>query len=80
MLILFVLTLHIWTLQSQTMQMMYSVVARELRELQVDAHPQDYLNFYCIGNREEPPKDVSTTNGDKVFTWEKFGLFFSEVY
>lgn len=49
------------------MQMMYSVVAQELREMQVDAHPQDYLSFYCLGKREEAPKDVLANNGDKVF-------------
>lgn len=65
---MFALTLYIWILQSQTMQMMYSVVAQELREMQVDAHPQDYLSFYCLGKREEAPKDVSANNGDKVFT------------
>ncbi|GAB4832974.1 hypothetical protein Ancab_006995 [Ancistrocladus abbreviatus] len=42
--------------QGQTMQMMYGVIARELKSMNVDnAHPQDYLNFYCLGNRE-PPK------------------------
>lgn len=39
--------------QSQTMQMMYQVIARELKSMQlVDSHPLDYLNFYCLGNRE----------------------------
>lgn len=52
------------------MQMMYSIVAQELREMQVDAHPQDYLSFFCLGKREEAPKDVSANNGDKVFTEE----------
>lgn len=65
---MFALTLYIWILQSQTMQMMYSVVAQELREMKVDTHPQDYLSFYCLGKREEAPKDVLANNGDKVLT------------
>ncbi|XP_022739895.1 phospholipase D delta isoform X2 [Durio zibethinus] len=36
--------------QSQTMLMMYDVVAQELKSNQIkDSHPQDYLNFYCLG-------------------------------
>lgn len=35
------------------MQMMYEVVARELKTMQLESsHPRDYLNFYCLGNRE----------------------------
>lgn len=35
------------------MQMMYEVVARELKSMQLENyHPWDYLNFYCLGNRE----------------------------
>ena len=45
------------------MQMMYDIIAQELQSMQLeDAHPQDYLNFYCLGNREEPPKEVSSSN------------------
>ena len=45
------------------MQMMYDIIAQELKSLQLkDAHPQDYLNFYCLGNREEPLKEVSLPN------------------
>uniref|UniRef100_A0A2N9HVS8 phospholipase D n=1 Tax=Fagus sylvatica TaxID=28930 RepID=A0A2N9HVS8_FAGSY len=39
--------------QGQTMQMMYDIVARELKAMHVDSHPQHYLNFYCLGNRED---------------------------
>ncbi|KAL2939721.1 Phospholipase D beta 1 [Bienertia sinuspersici] len=40
--------------QGQTMQMMYEVIARELKIMQLtDLNPQDYLNFYCLGNRED---------------------------
>lgn len=57
--------------QGQTMQMMYGIIAQELKAMRIeDAHPQDYLNFYCLGNREELPKDFSgssvSNNGDTV--------------
>ncbi|KAL6629733.1 hypothetical protein ACP70R_029498 [Stipagrostis hirtigluma subsp. patula] len=39
--------------QSQTMEMMYRVIAREIDGKGLKGkHPQDYLNFYCLGNRE----------------------------
>ncbi|RWW34931.1 hypothetical protein BHE74_00014557 [Ensete ventricosum] len=38
--------------------MMYDIVAQELKSMNLEnAHPQDYLNFYCLGNREETPAD-----------------------
>jgi phospholipase D1/2 len=41
--------------QSQTMEMMYGVIAAEIeRAGPKGAHPQQYLNFYCLGNREPP--------------------------
>ncbi|XP_057986746.1 phospholipase D delta-like isoform X1 [Hevea brasiliensis] len=44
--------------QGQTMQMMYDVIAKELKAMNLEnLHPQDYLNFYCLGNREEPSKE-----------------------
>ncbi|PAN13616.1 hypothetical protein PAHAL_2G351300 [Panicum hallii] len=45
--------------QAQTMEMMYKIIADELKAMDItDLHPQDYLNFFCLGNREEP-----TSNG-----------------
>ncbi|EPS66999.1 hypothetical protein M569_07777, partial [Genlisea aurea] len=42
--------------QAQTMQMMYEIIAQELKSCSYeDSHPTDYLNFYCLGNREERP-------------------------
>uniref|UniRef100_I1PH77 Phospholipase D n=1 Tax=Oryza glaberrima TaxID=4538 RepID=I1PH77_ORYGL len=39
--------------QGQTMSMMYKIIADALRmQGLVEAHPQDYLNFYCLGKRE----------------------------
>lgn len=40
------------------MQMMYGMVAQELKSMQLaDSHLQDYLNFYCLGKREEMPEE-----------------------
>uniref|UniRef100_A0A0E0LJ47 phospholipase D n=1 Tax=Oryza punctata TaxID=4537 RepID=A0A0E0LJ47_ORYPU len=48
--------------QGQTMSMMYKIVADALRKEGLDdTHPQDYLNFYCLGKREVS-NDVSTTS------------------
>jgi phospholipase D1/2 len=41
--------------QTQTMKMMYSLVADTLRDCGLSHHPTDYLNFYCLGNRETKP-------------------------
>lgn len=51
------------------MQFMYKLIAEELASLNlVDSHPLDYLNFYCLGNREEIPHSISQSLGesDKV--------------
>nr|GMD68854.1 phospholipase D delta-like [Ipomoea batatas] len=45
--------------QSQTMHMIYQVIAQEIKSMQLDEHPSDYLNFYCLGNREDVPSSVS---------------------
>jgi phospholipase D1/2 len=36
------------------MKMMYKLIAEALRDcgLTGQRHPRDYLNFYCLGNRE----------------------------
>lgn len=44
--------------QWKTIDMMYTIVAQALQRNGVNHHPQNYLNFYCPGNREEA--DVST--------------------
>ncbi|MCD9645125.1 Phospholipase D beta 1 [Datura stramonium] len=40
--------------QNKTMQMMYETIYKALEEvgLENSYSPQDYLNFYCLGNRE----------------------------
>lgn len=45
-------------IQAQTMKMMYGVIADALREVGKlgTRHPRDYLNFYCLGNREVKSK------------------------
>lgn len=36
------------------MQMMYEIIAKEIKSAKLEnVHPTDYLNFYCLGNREE---------------------------
>lgn len=60
------------------MQMMYEIIARELKSMHLDnSHPQDYLNFYCLGNREKLPTEVSpnnspSDNGDTVIVQNIF--------
>ncbi|GAB2300332.1 Phospholipase D, variant 2 [Dionaea muscipula] len=38
--------------QRRTLEMMYTDVALALRAKGIEANPRDYLNFFCIGNRE----------------------------
>ncbi|OEL26340.1 Phospholipase D delta [Dichanthelium oligosanthes] len=46
--------------QAQTMEMMYKIIAEELKAMDIkDIYPQDYLNFFCLGNREEPSSNSS---------------------
>ncbi|KAK9270670.1 hypothetical protein L1049_026252 [Liquidambar formosana] len=73
--------------QGQTMEMMYEIIARELKSMHLEnVHPQDYLNFYCLGNREELPKEVPTStnqpsnNGDAVSASQKFQRFMIYVH
>ncbi|KAJ4700589.1 Phospholipase D [Melia azedarach] len=72
--------------QRQTRQMMYETIAQELKFIRIeDSHPQDYLNFYCLGNREELPKEVpgssnQTSIGDSVSASQKFQRFMIYVH
>ncbi|TVU31948.1 hypothetical protein EJB05_23660, partial [Eragrostis curvula] len=49
--------------QNKTMQMMYETIYRALKEAGLDEiyEPQDYLNFFCLGNREVADS-TSTSN------------------
>ncbi|KAK9102600.1 hypothetical protein Sjap_019854 [Stephania japonica] len=40
-----------WT--RQTMSMMYMLIGDAIRESGKDAHPRDFLNFFCLANREK---------------------------
>ncbi|GMH18923.1 hypothetical protein Nepgr_020764 [Nepenthes gracilis] len=71
--------------QGQTMQMMYEEIARELKSMHLDsAHPQDYLNFYCLGNREPPDvvdsNQPSFSNVEVVSASQKFNRFMVYVH
>lgn len=38
------------------MKMMYNIVREAIKSMKLEkAHPQDYLNFYCLGKREKIP-------------------------
>ncbi|XP_039003732.1 phospholipase D delta-like [Hibiscus syriacus] len=66
--------------QSQTMQMMYDVVAQELKSMQIkDAHPRDYLNLYCLGKREEVSQEM-LNGSNSVSDSAKFGRFMIYVH
>ena len=53
------------------MQMMYDVVAKELKSMQIkDSHPRDYLNFFCLGKREEVSKEMFGGNDIPVIASE----------
>lgn len=70
------------------MQMMYEVIARELKNLNLEnAHPQDYLNFYCLGNREQCEDQVSNSGnhsssngGGSISASQKHGRFMIYVH
>ena len=50
--------------QHNTMRMMYKRIAEAILQNAglADRHPTDYLQFYCLGNRE-PPDGVSLCLG-----------------
>ncbi|KAK1440542.1 hypothetical protein QVD17_06371 [Tagetes erecta] len=67
--------------QSQTMQMMYGVVTQAIKSMQLNAHPQDYLNFYCLGKREDVPFKINQPLADeKVSDSQKFKRFMIYVH
>ncbi|KAL1536877.1 phospholipase D [Salvia divinorum] len=67
--------------QGQTMQMMYQVIAKEIKSMKLDSHPLDYLNFYCIGKREQVT-GPGTASGDatKISEAQKFERFMIYVH
>ncbi|KAL9395155.1 hypothetical protein Peur_014440 [Populus x canadensis] len=66
--------------QGQTMQMMYEVIANELKSMNLEnSHPQDYLNFYCLGNREQVPGSDKSCD-QTVSMSQKFQRFMVYVH
>ncbi|XP_047979562.1 phospholipase D delta-like [Salvia hispanica] len=67
--------------QGQTMQMMYQVIAKEIKSMKLDAHPLDYLNFYCIGNREQVTgPGAASADAAKISEAQKFQRFMIYVH
>ncbi|KAL5787330.1 hypothetical protein ACOSP7_004279 [Xanthoceras sorbifolium] len=70
--------------QEQTMSMMYKIVVEALEEKGLSGryHPQDYLNFYCLGKREDPPPGSSaqTDQNDNRVLAQKFRRFMIYVH
>ncbi|XP_042489378.1 phospholipase D delta-like [Macadamia integrifolia] len=67
------------------MQMMYEIIAQELKYKKLEnSHPLDYLNFYCLGNREpdgtSPPSSQPSTNGDAASGAQKHRRFMIYVH
>ncbi|XAR54104.1 Phospholipase D [Bertholletia excelsa] len=52
--------------QHHTMQMMYETIYKALVEVGLEDafNPQDYLNFFCLGNREAPATPINKSSGD----------------
>ncbi|KAH0456426.1 hypothetical protein IEQ34_014333 [Dendrobium chrysotoxum] len=78
-----------FTFQGQTMKMMYNIVGQELKFMKLEkAHPQDYLNFYCLGKREkipnQRPKAMSQhsakNKADAATSFEEFQRFMIYVH
>ncbi|VFQ99824.1 unnamed protein product [Cuscuta campestris] len=69
--------------QSQTMEMMYKVISKEIKSMQLDANPLDYLNFYCLGTREDVlPSSArqETSEKEKVSDSLKYQRFMIYVH
>lgn len=72
--------------QGQTMQMMYEIIAREIKCANLEnVHPTDYLNFYCLGNREQHEgesngNEKSAANGTTESASNKYGRFMIYVH
>ncbi|XP_051123443.1 phospholipase D delta-like [Andrographis paniculata] len=65
--------------QGQTMQMMYELIAQEIKSADLEnAHPTDYLNFYCLGNREET--HTNEHSGSHESDSQRYGRFMIYVH
>jgi len=82
--------------QNKTMQMMYEIIYKALKEVGLDGkyEPQDYLNFFCLGNREAEdtscsssgsfsasnPQDQSRKNGRFMVYVHSKGMIVDDEY
>ncbi|KDP38812.1 hypothetical protein JCGZ_04969 [Jatropha curcas] len=73
--------------QGQTMTMMYKIIAKALKDagLSDQYHPQDYLNFFCLGKREASSAYNSsqlnqTTDNRSLAAAQKYGRFMIYVH
>ncbi|KAK0588688.1 hypothetical protein LWI29_004192 [Acer saccharum] len=68
--------------QEQTMSMMYKIVAEALDEkgLSDRYDLQDYLNFYCLGKREDLPPGSSAETNSALVSVQKFRRFMIYVH
>lgn len=52
--------------QMRTVEMMMKKVANAIKEVKLqDAHPTDFLGFFCLGNREAFPTDLSPSTAER---------------
>ncbi|OVA05224.1 C2 calcium-dependent membrane targeting [Macleaya cordata] len=71
--------------QGQTMDMMYRIIAQALDKegLSNERHPQDYLNFYCLGKREagsEERSSQTSQQSEALASAQKFRRFMIYVH
>lgn len=55
--------------QRHTMQMMYSRIAQAIYSSGIEAHPTEYLMFFCLGKKEAaevPPQLAKPTRGSRA--------------
>lgn len=63
------------------MQVMYEIIAKELKAMNLEnLHPQDYLNFYCLGNREEPPKELLESSNKPQNSGDVVSMLLASYY
>ena len=67
------------------MAMMYKIIAKELEKagLSYRCHPQDYLNFYCLGKRENSSHDSSEINQqteNRSLVWHIFSKPYKNLF
>ncbi|GER38784.1 phospholipase D [Striga asiatica] len=69
--------------QYNTIRTMYNVVAQEIKAAGLEGtHPTDYLNFYCLGNREVPNvgSRASSSRNTHASASEEFKRFMIYVH